>query len=214
VFIGTYAGFKGGNADKILMVFTDIFLTIPGLPLVIVLVSLFNPQSPLVIGILLAINNWPGLARTIRSQVLTIREESYVEASRATGMRTRTILGRDIIPQLMPYISINYMNATRGIIAESVGLYFIGLLPYSSLNWGVLLNQAYGIGLLSNPGNWYRLIIPLITIVGFSLGLILLAQALDRIFNPRVRARHSETTPDTEDEEIESGGGPTMGPGI
>lgn len=206
--VGTLSGFKGGYTDTVLMTITDVAMTIPGLPLMIVVVSLFQPESPVIIGILLSINAWAGLGRTIRSQVLTIREEPYVEASRTTGMSTRYILQKDIIPQLMPYISINFMNAARGVIFGSVGLYFIGLLPYSNENWGVMLNNAYSVSVLMHPGQWYTLAIPLVTIVLFSLGLILLAQGMDRIFNPRIRARHSETTDDAEGEvEASSGSG-------
>lgn len=204
VLVGTFAGYKGGNIDTILMTITDTAMTLPNLPLVIVIVSIFSPDSAAFIGVLLSINAWAGLARTIRSEVLTVREESYVEASRATGMSTRYILTKDIIPQLMPYISINFMNAARGVIFGAVGLYFIGLLPYSQENWGVLLDNAYASVSLSDPSQWYLLLVPLLTILFFSLSLVLFAQGMDQIFNPRIRARHTDAESGSDAEETDT----------
>jgi len=191
-FIGTFAGYKGGRIDGILMTITDVILTVPGLALIVVLAAFFRPENPYVVGLILGIDNWPGLTRTIRSQVLSIREESYIEAHRALGLDTGTILRRDIISQLMPYISINFANSARRIIFESVGLYFIGVLPFNNQNWGVILNGAYDNISLTNPNQLYYLFEPMIMIAGLSFGLILFAQGLDKVFNVRLQARHAE----------------------
>jgi peptide/nickel transport system permease protein len=197
-FLGVFAGYKGGRVDGILMTLTDIVLTVPGLALIVVIAALFQPESPYVVGIILGIDNWPGLTRTVRSQVLSIREESYIEAHRALGLPTFNILRRDIISQLMPYISINFAGGARRIIFESVGLYFIGILPYSNQNWGVLLNAAYNNISLTNVNQLFYLFEPMIMITGLSVGLILFAQGLDKVFNVRLQARHEKKNQDTE----------------
>lgn len=201
VIIGTVAGYKGGYWDELLMTVTDVIICIPGLPLVIVIVAIYPPHSPWLVGFILAIDNWPGLARALRSQVLTIREESYVEAGRAMGRSTSEILWDDITPQLMPYIAINSAGAARGVIFQSVGLYFIGVLPIGAINWGVMMNDAYNIGAaVSNPGlSGHWLFAPMIVLLFLSMGLILLSQGLDRIFNPRLRARHEKTAAEEEE---------------
>lgn len=199
--VGVYTGYKRGFVSKVGMTFTDIMLTIPGLPLIIVIGVVFSPRSPLIVGVVLSLNAWAGLARSIRSQVLTIREESYVEASHIMGLSTSTIMFKDIIPQLMPYISVNFMQNARRIIFASVGLYFLGVLPFSHQNWGVVLNNAYEGGALWQPSAIHWLLVPVVTITGFSFGLILLAQGTDRLFNPRVRARHAATVSEAEDQE-------------
>lgn len=211
--VGMVSGYKGGMTDEVLMTFTDIALNIPGLPLTVVVVTVIETQSAVVLGIVLTINAWAGLARAIRSQVLTIREESYVEASRTMGMPTRYVVREDILPNLMPYITINFMNAARGVIYGSVGLYFIGILPRTGENWGLMLKVAYNEGALTNPERLHWLVIPLVVIMGLSFALILLAQSLDRVFNPRVRARHAKTiesdgsaAEDTEAAATKSGG--------
>lgn len=191
VVIGTLSGYKGGKLDVVLMSLTDIVLTIPGLALVIVIAAFFPAESPWIVGLILGIDNWPNLSRNIRSQVLSIREEAYVEASRAMGLSKSRILRRDFIAQLMPYISINVANSGRRIIFESVGLYYLGILPFTTLNWGVVLNLAYNNTSLQDLSTMHWLVAPMMTIAILTLGLILFAQGLDRVFNVRLRARHA-----------------------
>ena len=189
--VGTVSGYKGGTFDRIAMTFTDIGITIPGLPLIIVVTAIFEPRSPIIIGFLLVINNWAGLARSVRSQVLTIREESYVEAARCVGVSTPGIARREILPNIMPYIIISFVGAARYVIFASVGLYFLGILPFTTLNWGVMMNLAYrGTGALYTLSGAHTILMPMVAIVLLSYGLILIAQGSDRLFNPRVRARH------------------------
>jgi len=198
--LGTVAGYRGGNVDKALMSVTDVVLTIPGIALVIVLAAIFDPRHPITVGLILGIDNWPRLARTVRSEVLSVREEAFTEASRIMGLSQLTILRRDVISNLMPYISINFANGARNIIFESVALYFLGILGFTTLNWGVMMNEAYHGADLTDPGQLHWLFAPMITIAVVSLGFILFAQGLDRIFNVRLRARHETTTADAEAE--------------
>lgn len=199
--LGTLAGYKGGIVDRSIMVLADIVMTIPGLPLVIILAAILQPENPYLIGLILGINNWGGLTRAVRSQVLSIRERSFVEASRTMGLSTPTILRDDIIPDVMPYISVHFVMSSRNIIFESVGLYFLGILPFTTQNWGVMMNLAYSTsGALYSLKSAHWLFAPMLTITLFSLGLILFAQGMDRLFNPRVRARHV-TSADTDEED-------------
>lgn len=200
---GTVSGYKGGIVDTILSTVTDVFINLPGLPLVIVLASIFSPKSPYAIGILLSVAAWAGLARSIRSQVLTLRHESFTEASRAMGIPTSVIILKDILPHLMTYISVNLVHASRNVIFGAVGLYFIGVLPFSDPNWGVTLNLAYQYGAHYRMQAVHWLIIPILAIVGLSMGMILLSQSLDRVFNPRVRAKHANQAGDEAEGDVE-----------
>jgi len=195
--LGTLSGYRGGRVDSALTTVMDMATAIPGLPLAIVVATILQPESPYVVGIVLTINVWAGLGRSIRSQVLTLREESYVEASRAMHIRTPTIILRDIIPDIMPYVAINFVNAARIVVFSSVALYFLGVLPFSNTHWGVAMNRGYkNSGALYNIDTAYTLVEPMIAIVVLSLALVLLSQGADRIFNPRVRARNSNATGD------------------
>jgi peptide/nickel transport system permease protein len=204
VIIGTVAGYKGGSVDRGLMSFSDLVMAIPGLPLVIILAVTLNPENPVLLGVIINISYWAGLGRSLRSQVLTIRENNYVEASRTMGVSTPRIIAKDIVPNLMPYVTVNFVFAARYVMFASVGLYFLGVLPYSTQNWGVTLNFAYSGGALFSWSAAHWLLAPMLAIMGLSLGLILLGQGLDRVFNPRVRTRmagESKSTVSDDDEE-------------
>lgn len=189
--VGLVSGYVGGLIDRLLTIASDVMITIPGLPLFLVLAVFINPTHPIVIGIVLSANRWAGLARQIRSQVLAIKTESYLEASMVMGVTVPRILYDDILPNIMPYVLIRFVGAARGIVFSSVALYFLGILPSSSENWGVTLQKAYSTGgALNNPGAFHWLIVPIVTIVLLSYGLTLLAQSADKLFNPRIRARH------------------------
>lgn len=206
--VGITAGYKGGVVDTILSTLTDIAINLPGIPLVLVLAVIFKPRDPAVLGLLLSVAAWSGLARALRSQVLTLRNEAFVESARVMGIPDYRILIKSILPHLAPYMVVNLVQAARNIIFAAAGLYFIGVLPFSDLNWGVVLNFAYEKRAHQRPELLYWLVVPCVTIVGISIGLILLAQSLDRVFNPRLRAKHSDTDveEDEDDEEKKSGG--------
>lgn len=198
--VGALAGYSGGRVDQFLSTIVDIVMTLPGLPLLLILVALLEPKNPIVLGIVLSLQGWAGMARAIRSQVLTIRSTSYVEAARAMGLSTSSIVSKEVVPNIMPFVMINMVNAMRGVIFASVGLYFLGLLPFSKVvNWGVMLQLAYSNGgmLTLDAAHW--LLVPMVAIILLSMALILFAQGMDRVFNPRVRARHAETTAGSDD---------------
>jgi len=194
--VGTVSGYKGGLTDRVLTTLTDIAMTIPGLPLIILLAALFEPTNPALIGILITINAWAGLARSIRSQVLSLRDHSYVEASRIMGAPTRRILVDDVLPNIMPYVLINFVNSARNVIFGSVGLYYLGLLGGTHENWGIMLDGAYNGGAIYSLQVIHWLFVPMFAIVGISFGFVLFAQGTEKLFNPRIRARHAETVED------------------
>ncbi|MFC6964224.1 ABC transporter permease [Halocatena marina] len=155
--IGTLSGYIGGTIDRGLMTLSDIMIALPGLPLLIVLAAVFEPESPYVIGLILSVNIWAGLARTIRSEVLSLRDIEYVESSRVMGFSLSSIIGRDILPNLMSYITVNIAYNARSIIFSSVALYFLGVLPYSNYNWGVIMDNAYQGGTMYTSSLYYWL---------------------------------------------------------
>ncbi|HDD26495.1 MAG TPA: ABC transporter permease, partial [Acidilobales archaeon] len=190
ITVGMVAGFKGGIVDAILMSITDIVMTIPGLPLLIVLATVIKASEPWVIGLMLSITAWAGLARSIRSQVLSLKEREFIEAAKVLGLPTYHIVFKEIMPNLMSYIAINFIFAATGAIYASVGLYFLGILPFTSFNWGVMLNMAYAqAGAHHTLRTMHYILAPIIAVVGFQIGLILFSYAIDEMFNPRLRAR-------------------------
>jgi len=189
VTVGMIAGFVGGIVDAVLMGITDVLMTIPGLPLLIVLATLIRTSDPVVIGMMLSITAWTGLARSIRSSVLALKNSEFVEAARALGLSVWHIVFREIMPNLMSFIAVNFIFATIGAIYGSVGLYFLGVLPFTTFNWGIMLNMAYSqAGAHHSLETIHYILAPIGAIVGLQLGLLLLSYAIDEIFNPRLRA--------------------------
>lgn len=194
--IGIVAGYRGGVTDRILMTLSDIAMTIPGLPLVMVLAAILQPESPYVVGVILTINAWGGTARNIRSEVLSVRESPYIEAGRTMGTPLRKTLLRDVLPNVLPYTLIMGTSMARTVIFSSVALYFLGVLPFTTFNWGVMLNNAFGSGAMQSWRVVHWLLMPMLTIIVLSAGLVLLAQAADALTNPRIRAKHARTAKD------------------
>ncbi|ELY41795.1 ABC transporter permease [Natronorubrum tibetense] len=204
---GTVAGYKGGTVDTVLSGVTDIFINIPGLPLVIVLAVIFQPSNPFTLGVLLTVAAWAGLARAVRSQVLQLRHESFIEASRTIGIPTGPIVLKDVLPALLPYIAVNFVSAMRNVIFSAAGLYFIGVLPFEDTNWGITLRAAYDGGAMYRVGLLHWILVPTLAIIVLSMGLILLAQSSDRVFNPRVREKHrTERTEGAQNERVNETG--------
>ena len=190
VTVGMTAGFLGGVVDAVLMTITDIAMTIPGLPLLIVLATVIRTSNPVILGLMLSITAWAGLARAIRSQVLSLKEREFVEAARVLGYSRWRIIFSEIMPNMMSFIVINFIFATIGAVYASVGLYFLGILPYTAYNWGLMLNEAYAqAGALYSPDAVHYILAPIIAIVMLQTGLILFSYAVDEIFNPRLRAK-------------------------
>jgi peptide/nickel transport system permease protein len=153
--IGIQAGYFGGWVDNLLMRFTEVVMTFPVLFGVIVLVALVGPNLfnvILVIGVL----GWPGLARLVRGQVLSLREMDYVTAARAVGANDSRILGRHILPGVMPYIMVASTLGVAGAILTEAALSFLGLgvqIPIST--WGNMLYSAQSLTVLQNmPWLW------------------------------------------------------------
>lgn len=187
--VGLVAGFFRGGVDGVLMRITDLFLTVPGFPLLVLIAALTTLTNPILIAVVLSLTGWGGLARAVRSQVLSFREREYIEAARSLRLSSRHIILREIMPNIMPYIAMNLMLGVSGAIYAEVGLFFLGVLPYQPTNWGVMLNLAYtqGGAIYSSRSILY-LLSPIFAILLLQLGVVLVLRFLDEVFNPRLRA--------------------------
>lgn len=187
VVIGSLAAFIGGLVDSLLMQLVDIWLTIPQFPLLAVVATLIRLDSPWLLALLLAILSWPGLARQIRAQVLSLRRREYVEAATALNLGTGHVIFRELLPNMMSYIAISLVFSMTSAIYQQTGLVFLGLVPFSSANWGVMLSLAYAKGAMFQVNSAWNIISPILAIALFELSLVMLARSLDELFDPRLR---------------------------
>ncbi|MCY0879048.1 MAG: ABC transporter permease [Firmicutes bacterium] len=186
--IGLVSGYFLGPTDTILMRITDFILTIPGFPLLVVLSTVWNFGQPIAMGFVLGITGWGGLARAVRSQTLSLRERGFVEAARGLGLPWWHIVFQEILPNIGPYIAMNLLVSITGGIYAEVGLFYLGVVPFHVNNWGVMLNLAvFTGGALQSPQALPYLLSPLVCILLLTLGVVLFLDAMDEMFNPRLR---------------------------
>jgi peptide/nickel transport system permease protein len=139
---GALAGFFGGLADTLLMRFTDVVLSIPLLPLVLLLSGMLRPSLPLLV---LAIGGltWMGTARVVRGQFLTLRELEFVDAARALGAGSGRLIVRHILPNALAPITVSATLAVGSSIMLESALSFLGFgVQPPTPTWGNLLNAA------------------------------------------------------------------------
>lgn len=188
VLMGILSGFMGGTTDWILMRITDIFLTIPSLPLLVVLAAFIRIGNSLIMALILSLTSWPGLARAIRSQTLSLREREFIEAAKVSGLNSFHIVFSELLPNMASYIAISAIFAITQAVYAQVGLFFLGLAPFTSINWGVMLNFAVSqAGALYSSRSVSYLLAPIVCISLLQISSILFVRALEEVFNPRLR---------------------------
>lgn len=185
--IGLYAGFRRGLPDSLLMRLTDFALTIPGFPLLLVLSTVWKFGSPWAMGLVLGLTGWGGLARSVRAQTLSLRERGFVEAARGLGFSTPHVILRELLPNMAPYVAMNLLIGVTSFIYAQVGLFYLGVLPFTSSNWGVMIQLAVNNGVTVTGTGIGYLVAPLLAILVLTLGVVLVVDALDEVFNPRLR---------------------------
>lgn len=189
--IGLAAGYLGRAVDTILMRITDLVLTIPSIALLLILAVSLGMSNLVVLALLLSLTSWGGLARAIRSMVLSLRERSFIEVSRGLGLGRWYVLFRDISPNLMPFVWTHLMLAITGAIYGEVGLFFLGVVPFKADNWGVMLNFATGSsGAMYSTQSILFLAAPILAIVLLQTGIVLCVDAVNELVDPRLRVSH------------------------
>jgi peptide/nickel transport system permease protein len=185
--VGILAGFYRGIGSSLLVRLTEWFLVIPFLPLAIVLAAIFGPSVENII-LVIGITSWPGTARLVRAQVLTLKERLYVERSRALGASNRHLMGRHILPNVSPIILANLTLTVPIAILSETTLSFLGLGDPTRASWGKMLDEAFSAGALSREAWWYFLP-PGLGIMAVVLAFTLIGSALEEILDPRLRER-------------------------
>lgn len=189
VLLGLLSGYAGGLTDSVIMRITDVFLTVPGLPLIIVLAAVIHTTNPFILACVLSITAWAGLARAIRSQALSLRSSDFVEAAKLQGVSMGNMVGRQLLPNVGPYVAIHFLLAITGAIYAEVGLFLLGVAPISGTNWGIMINLAMSQGALYTTDSAFYLFSPMAAIVILQVAFVFFSRALDSVFNPRLRVQ-------------------------
>lgn len=151
ITLGSLAAFWGGLFDRVVNSAANFVLTIPYLVAMTVLASFIRLNSPVTQAIILSLWSWPVLMRTVRAQVLSLREREYVEAAVALNLGTPHIIFREILPNMASYIAISMILAMTSAIYAQIALITLGLVPLSDMNWGRMIFIARTTGAIYLP---------------------------------------------------------------
>jgi peptide/nickel transport system permease protein len=185
--LGFVSAYYRGGLDAVIRGVVDIGLTVPGLlVLILIAVSLRRGLTVNQMAIIVASLAWLNPARTIRAQVLSLRERGYVEVARLSGMSGPEIIVKELMPNLLPYLAATLVNSVSSAILASVGLEVLGLGPIDSPTLGMTLYWVNFNAALIN-GWWWWWTAPITIILVVFLGLFFLTVGLDEIANPRLR---------------------------
>jgi peptide/nickel transport system permease protein len=185
--IGFVSAYYGGWVDLVLRGIVDVGLTIPGL-MVLIVVAMMATTALTVneMALVVAALAWLYPARTIRAQVLTLRERSYVQVARLSGMPGRMIILKEILPNLLPYLAASLVIAISAAVLASIGLEVLGLGPMDDPTIGMTLFWInYNAAVIN--GWWWWWLPPIVVIGLLFISLFLTAVGLDEVANPRIR---------------------------
>lgn len=191
VIIGTVVGLASGYLEgwpaRILFRLTEWFLVIPFLPLALILATILG-RGLFNIALVIGITSWPATTLLIRSQTLSIKERPYLERSRVLGGSRWHQVTRHVLPNVMPMVFANTTLTVAVAILTETTLSFLGLGDPTRISWGTILDNAFSVGAMTT-GAWWYIIPPGVCVLLVVLSFTLVGQALEDVFNPKLRRR-------------------------
>jgi len=183
--MGLVSGYFGGVVGALTFRVTEWFLVIPFLPLAIVLATVLG-RGLFNIVLVIGVTSWPGTALLIRSQTLSIKERPYVERAQVIGAGRRHQITKHVLPNVTPMIFANTTLTVAAAILTETTLSFLGLGDPTRISWGSMLEAAFDVGAMTT-GAWWYIVPPGVCVVVVVLAFTLVGQALEEVFNPRLR---------------------------
>lgn len=189
--LGFTSGYYGGIFDTVVKFIVDVLMTIPSyLLLLLIATTVTDPASMKTVemALILSIVSWVGPTRTIRSQVLSMKERAFVMMAKLSGMSGIEIILKEMMPNLMPYLAISLAGAVSGGVMGSLGLEALGIGNRREPTLGMMIYwvRYYGAFL---RGMWWWILEPVIAIALLFIAFLLISIGLDEVANPRVRRK-------------------------
>jgi len=186
IVVGMVSGFKGGIVDAILMRITDFFLSIPSLPLMVVIAFVLKPNLWNVI-LAITIVVWTSPVRVIRSTVLSLKERLYITRARVLGDSNTRILVRYIAPNVLPIGFATMVLAMGWAIPSEAFLSWLGLGDPTRVSWGMILYYAFARGSFS-AGAWWNFIPPGLMLLTVVTAFTMVGRGMEEVLNPRLKS--------------------------
>ena len=192
IIIGGISGYFGGWVDTLLMRFVDLFNSIPYYPMMIIAGAIMdsfevNPYLRLYMMMaIMGIMGWTGVARVVRGQILSLREQDFMVATEATGIKISRRIFRHLVPNVMPLLIVQATMGLGSIILTEATLSFLGLgIKYPLASWGSIINSSSNIYVMTNC--WYLWIPAGLLIVLTVLGFNFVGDGLRDAFDPKMK---------------------------
>ncbi|GHJ91592.1 hypothetical protein SNE510_11110 [Streptomyces sp. NE5-10] len=189
LLVGLASAYLGRLVDDLLTLVTNIFLLLPGLPLLVILAAFLPPGTTTVV-LVLTVTGWAGSARVLRAQAASIRGKDFVAAAVVTGERPLRIMFREILPNMASVVMTTLLGCVIFGIGAQAGLEFLGLGDSSVVSWGTNLYWAGNDGALMT-GAWWAFVPSGLCIALVAFALALVNYAVDEVTNPRLRPRRA-----------------------
>jgi peptide/nickel transport system permease protein len=192
VLVGLTGGYLSGTSSELLSMFSNVFLVIPSLPLVVILAAYLPNAGSTGIIIVITVTSWAWGARVLRAQTLSLRRRDFVEAARATGENTLKIMLYDILPNEVAIISATFLGSVVWAILTEASIAFLGLSNVTQWSWGTMLYWAQVSGAELSRA-WWWFVPPGLCIALVGTGLAFINFGLDDVINPRLRSEGIRT---------------------
>jgi len=189
--LGITAAYAGGIVDDVVNFFINVCLTIPAIPLLIVISGYLKNRGMGTMILVLATVLWAFEARILRAQALTLKNRDFVQAARATGESTTRIVFAEIVPNMISRIAAAFVLVFYIALLVDAGLEFLGLGDMSKTTWGVILYWAQTNSTVLQ-GEWWPFFFPGAALAFTVLGLVFILAGIDEVSNPRLRTEKVE----------------------
>ena len=185
ILLGLLAGYYGGYADYMIVLILDTLQSLPSIILALVILTLLGP-SQVNLVIVMGITFFPGYARVVRSQVLSAKENVYVDAERSLGAKSLRIIARHIFPNIIPSVIILATMDLPAVITTEAGLSFLGMgVRPPEPSWGVILNEGFT---YFRQSPWPIIAASLALAIG-TLGFTIFGETLRDILDPKLSGK-------------------------
>ena len=185
VTFGLAAAYFGGRVDEAINTLINVFLVLPGLPLIIVAAAFLRGGGVWPVILVIGLTGWAFGARVLRSQALALRERDFISAAAVTGEGPARIIFVEMLPNMAGLIAANFFGAALYAVLSEAGLSFIGVGDVSLVTWGTMLYWAQAKGALLQ-GAWWWVALPGLSIALLGTSFALLNFAVDEISNPKL----------------------------
>jgi peptide/nickel transport system permease protein len=186
ILLGGVLAYKKGLIDEGANFVTNVFLVLPELVILIIIAALLQGRSLVVVGILIGLFSWPWMARSIRSQILSLRERRFVDLARISGKSDLSIVVKEILPNMLAYVFLVLIIGVSSAVVVEAGISVIGLGPTEGFTLGMMLEWAISWN-APLAGKWWYFIPAGLILVILTGTLIMITAVIDDVLNPKVR---------------------------